>query len=389
MLAAQMRGNYERIRTWQGRYAVHKRVYGSAAKFGDALAAGKVQTRPDSRYVDDLEYTMDFAIDMSSGSIFRSKDSSKLTFLEEKTGKRFQFPNVGSRDERSVVTPEHYLHFTGQVGGKFRGIDDPRAMNRRAAFRDPLKMAERQHFADLVDPRLLLSESGDRMFWDVLEFRIKAGRGEIDPKSKMKFERGTHLYQAMLDGKTWYRTVLELHGPGDSVGFTEIVFDPRVCFCPSQTAKWEGKIGGELRFSMTWTYAESGGVFVPEKVSQRGYEGGQVQYDRDLRLDRNKINEPLAPGQFSYEGLGMKDGDLVMDRIDGVCSILEGGKPQKIANIDEKYLPEESLRAARRRRWLAWGVGSGILAVVLAVAWLRYRKPRKTVAVATRTGEGS
>ena len=85
----------------------------------------------------------------------------------------------------------------------------------------------------------------------------------------------------------------------------------------------------------------------------------------------------------------MKDGDLVMDRIDGVCSILEGGKPRKIANIDEKYLPEESLRAARGRRWLAWGVGSGILALVLAIAWLRHRKPKKNAAVATHVGEGS
>jgi hypothetical protein len=116
-----------------------------------------------------------------------------------------------------------------------------------------------------------------------------------------------------------------------------------------------------------------GGVYLPERVEEAVFgrnKNGQVVLRRELQLLELSVNESAEPSQFSYAGLGMKDGDLVMDDINKACYILRGGKPEKLADYGSKYIAP--LPAVPPRFRLALSAGAfALLMIVVAALWLR------------------
>lgn len=86
------------------------------------------------------------------------------------------------------------------------------------------------------------------------------------------------------------------------------------------------------------------------------------------------VNHPIDPSRFTYAGLGMRDGDLVMDRIEGVAYILRDGELCKLADFDTEPEPR---RGNRLLRWILGGIPAILLLAFGARRILRRARTKK------------
>ena len=102
-----------------------------------------------------VEWDMNFVIDMGTGTIYRSKEKSRLTWFKD--GSQVLIPPANARvgDERSVVTAEQYMHFDAKGVLPHLAVipDNPKAKGKRVGFIDTKQFADGLFDGDLTDPR--------------------------------------------------------------------------------------------------------------------------------------------------------------------------------------------------------------------------------------------
>ena len=86
------------------------------------------------------------------------------------------------------------------------------------------------------------------------------------------------------------------------------------------------------------------------------------------------LNQPLDPHQFDHRGLGMVDGELILDHVKRVVYVLKNGVPVKLADFQmprrddddgQTHSPERPFDpAASPRRKCAAGRGASRLATL-------------------------
>jgi hypothetical protein len=78
-------------------------------------------------------------------------------------------------------------------------------------------------------------------------------------------------------------------------------------------------------------------IYMPSKIKEAGYEvpGGPVPREWESKLSDCILNQPLEPHQFDHRGLGMQDGDLIIDEVKRIGYIIKDGKPVKLADFVE------------------------------------------------------
>jgi hypothetical protein len=375
MVADQTQGNYEKLRTWQGDYRVHMRQYlpnppGGATK---ELLSKRQASDKLSQLWQEFDFTLRFAIDMESDSIYRSKETKTMLFVKDGSNETVTIPNVGPADERSVVTAEHYLHFDPKaVSPGFTYVPNhPDTHWKRTAFRDAHQRSERQHSGDLPDPREVFGLTGGMKFWKevrMLSQAIKAG------KDFLVLHEGSGL------GGTWYQLVesfMSSQSGKPSGIYMTVIFSPTAGFNAVSVILAADKEGKRPISKRLWQWKMFNGVFVPEKIVELRYSAGNLVYQREMNLQECAVNDPLKPNLFSYQGLGMKDGDLVMDNIDKVCYIIKDGSPQTLANYGEQYTPPGPGVGVYLPQWKVT-VCSGLLVILIAIFIVRrYRKRRR------------
>jgi hypothetical protein len=144
LLAAQLRGNYEKIKTWQGAYSYVLRQYLDERFVAQLLAAARLpahQSPPQGKaeaLIQEFDSVLTFAIDVGSDAIDRDTETSRMRFLKVGTGEGVKVPNVGPPDHRSIVTPGRYLVFRPKERATSAFLPDhPDAEMERRAERFP------------------------------------------------------------------------------------------------------------------------------------------------------------------------------------------------------------------------------------------------------------
>jgi Tol biopolymer transport system component len=70
--------------------------------------------------------------------------------------------------------------------------------------------------------------------------------------------------------------------------------------------------------------------------------------EQKTRLKDCALNRPLGPHRFDERGLGLVDGDLILNHLERVAYIIKGGEPVKLANFgDRSVLRAASAKPAR------------------------------------------
>jgi len=141
----------------------------------------------------------------------------------------------------------------------------------------------------------------------------------------------------------------------------------------------EDKQGKQLVSTTEWRWKQFDGIYLPtwrkEVVFRKG--GKDAATVLECTLESCFVNRPLGSHQFDYQGLGLKEGDLVVDKIEKRMLIMEGGQPVKLADFGEKYVPPEARRSALPR---VWAFAISIVLFALLIGILIARRYRRRIA---------
>jgi hypothetical protein len=142
-------------------------------------------------------------------------------------------------------------------------------------------------------------------------------------------------------------------------------------------------------------YALIDGIFVPTTYHLRKfYRNGSVQFERRVVFVDQVVNRPIEPSTFTFAHLGLKDGERVIDRIDGGLWIYKQGHlidPNASVGAAANSTPQASLgtllwppggstSSSAKSRFpliilLSVGLVGTIVAIALLLRW-RFRRQR-------------
>ncbi len=344
MIADQTQGNYESIRTWTGTYRVQLRQHMSPEAI-EPLAGARGAS---SALWQEFDFTMCFAIDIASGSAYRSKKTKQMRWVKNGSGEAVTIPNTAPVDGRSLVTAEHYVTFDPRVvwPGFVTVRNRPEAQNRRAAFRYAREKSDRHDMGDLMDPRKFFCLSPTRRFDEELRIPMRMLMGAKGGDAQKQIDRTLKLYACAGPSGVSYRLIQAFEAPAQgSHGpalYMRAVFAADAGMNATSYSLALDKAGERPARTVEWQWKSVAGVHVPAKVKESHYseQSGKLTYYRDVELQDCAINEPLDPFQFTYRGLGLNDGELVMDNINRACYVIRNGEPELLAHYDETPIPK-------------------------------------------------
>ena len=106
MLAARSKANFEKIKTWKGTYRLLQRVL-LDKKF---LASFPMAPKKVEPLIQEVDFTMSFALDTASGNIYRDRETRGSRCLRPGTNEPAKGPDLAP-DTRSIVTADQSLEF--------------------------------------------------------------------------------------------------------------------------------------------------------------------------------------------------------------------------------------------------------------------------------------
>ena len=334
-IAGQTRINFEQIRTWKGTYAY---------KAGQLLSGNQVPPvfknglpmQNVGALLQEFDCRMDFAIDMASGNVYRDKRTSAMNFVNPGTKEVVDIPNAGAFDSRSIVTKEQYIYFDPYERATYGYLQHlPEAHNKRMARRSDLRRAMNSHFGDMMDPRLFFTFDTGNKSWLHLELIAGALSGKNGDKTRRMVEERFSLAQADGPGGRWYchQQWFDM-GKGPTLWSTAF-WSPRAGFNPVGYVTTFDKPDGKVSTKVEWEWTVIDGIYVPSRIKEIVCEvpGGNPSRERESKLENCVLNQPLDPHQFDHAGLGMADGDLIIDEQKRVGYIIKDGEPVKLGDF--------------------------------------------------------
>lgn len=335
-LSSSVRSNFENIRTWAGTYKYEDiRNYNvkGAGQLAEALGLnasevnGPVRARSSG--------TVEFATNIGNNQLYTSFINKGTQYDVGKSRRPLEI-DAQEFIQESIVTPEHYLHFQPNVTwGRSRRSFGYGPSGKRAAFRDPVAKSEGQRWGCIVDPRSLFS-GGRRRFWEELDLIAKSisklGGEFVVGKYHMR------LTETREGGQSRFSLSVPFKGPGGAVMFNEMTFDER-CGLNVTSVAWVGE-SGQVRQKTEYEYVLKDGVYIPSRVRRIHFDedGLRIKFERTLELVKSEVNGKIDEKVFTPIAFGLKEGERLIDNIEGVEYVIKDGKLEKARwNIESEF----------------------------------------------------
>ncbi|MBN2267134.1 MAG: hypothetical protein JW725_02215 [Candidatus Babeliaceae bacterium] len=306
MISEKIRGNYERIETWQG----------EADIIFERIFEGERAERIFNTYVDNAgktpkilkrhqEHKIKFAIDMEKDLLcvnsYRDKPSKYTDF---ETGKV-----LGTKSkpwyETSIVTPEYYLHLRPHAFQKdvvIRHMASKEANEKNSTCNRPPFFDPRENFLRGMP------------IWEIFrlltQYIYKHGEWNVDGHT-LKVEKCTDA------NNTKYRIIQPtIVSPGNYI-FLAKTFSSEVGF--NMILEENTNQEGRLLNKVILDYELVNGIYLPSKTTEQNYEreNGGLSYEAKHTFKNQKVNMPIPEETFTYKNLGLKNGDIFEDKIEG------------------------------------------------------------------------
>jgi hypothetical protein len=316
-------GNFEKIRTWRGswfRQGLVEFNRSGAAPVLDHMGvpADVAEVRGDSAQ------TIDFAFERASGRLFAHADDVKTRLTDGKSGEKVRTRETMWSGGRSLVwTPETYL-YVRMVGRDKNG----RFIHQGRRDRGP--GPEDQPLLELGDPRRVYGFAEKRPAWESLAALRKDWPNrrpeEITAAAATQPNQvGYCLEQVRAESPRLYCAVWRGEGlrqyPGTA--HDEFWFDEAVAF---NMVRGDRTVNGVLRKHFEIAYERQQGVYLPKHVLREFFDAdGRLQSRDEMTLTASTLNEALPPEQFSLKSLGLRDGERVIDKVNGGEYRYQGG----------------------------------------------------------------
>ncbi len=153
--------------------------------------------------------------------------------------------------------------------------------------------------------------------WREAEYHARVLSGRLSEKEFKQIARNLTLSQAEGPGGRWYWEQLRSQGvAGTKVQYFTTVWSPQAGFNPVIMFTSEEQPDGKVEGRTEWQWKVFNGTYVPvsfKQVSSPSNPDESARLLHEATLEDCVVNQPLGPHQFDFEGLGLKDGDEVVD----------------------------------------------------------------------------
>jgi len=323
MIAAHIQDNYYRINTWEGE--IENTTY--------LWRHGQSAERAFREYMDNNEQAPEeikqtlkgnhfFLVDSKKDNLLiRSAPVGKITLLDIKTNRSYD--SGLQRSEGTVITTPDY-----QIKcDPYRLHHVSKETIQRMATKKPVSgnivvvMGE-------SDPRIALKGRGLPV-WFLLESMAKKGLGREGYSIKLE--------EKVNNGLVDYRLEIPGIDNGTAVGFFSMLFSGSKGFLVTDYELRDK--AGNLQAKETTDFTLIDGIYLPARIHYAVYEAnGKMKEDRTQVFKNMRVNKTIPEDSFTYKNLGLKDGDLFDNKIEGkkykyqdanLVPIAEPNKPPK------------------------------------------------------------
>ncbi|MBW1792315.1 MAG: hypothetical protein JRJ14_08695 [Deltaproteobacteria bacterium] len=303
-LLAEGRSNYERIRTWQGEadFTVDIFYRGAAAErvFEEKTEGeGEVPKSIQKRKAGKIQFAADFEKEYVYENLHRP---NPLQYTEVETERDLGTKSPLPWHTVSVITPEH---FTQSAPSIYEGA----SIKRRQAVREESQKGSACIMSGVFDPRECFGAEG--IVWETLPRLIQG----IEEEGKFTIgEYNLEVKEHVQGGNTDYSIKIPLKSAQTYI-FATMVFSGEKGFniISYEIATQDGKLFQEL----CWEYKLVDGVYLSSKTGKKNYDyqTGQLSYQEEFVFRNHKLNQAIPPETFEYTNIGLKDGDVFIDKI--------------------------------------------------------------------------
>ena len=300
MLASTIQGNFEKIKTWQGRI-IQETISTNRGDSADEILKTFTDVDPNNipnEYQRIAKYTTEFKIDVENNRFFSFMDSAELyIYMNPKKNTVYQSRRRSGPEKELVriVTSEHQTEITP---ASWRSKDN--AVSSRVAVK------ELPGTSRITDPRKVFYW-GNKILWLSLRQILQ----NLQTPGISHF--GVVIKKKSAGNNTTYR--LELSDSGKDKPFGMYIFSSEAGF--NQTYFETYYDNGSLRSKKTIEFAKVQDVYLPKKWEVLQYfEDGGLMRQENCTVENQEINKSIPDDTFS-ERKYLHEGDIFRDKIAG------------------------------------------------------------------------
>ena len=311
MISAQVRSNYERIKTWQGDIDVTTDFIDEGAEAERVFRDHTNGTGETPKIVKEhIESRHQFAIDLEKDCLHTNLRRENPPYYTDFESGR----NLGAKSLRplcnfSIATPEYFIHSAPDA---YRGDSVVRrSAIKQARLKNSSTCVSNMH--PVYDPRKIFKTGGAvwESFPRMLQYINEHGKysfGGYDLKVEESISGNITKYRIVIPNKAF---------SGGGYHFLTMVFPSKAGFNMTsyEVTDEDGRLLQEWKFN----YDLIDGIYLPSATGQQNFtrEGGKLSYEKRYTFKNQKVNKPIPEETFTYKNLGLKNGDKFIDKILG------------------------------------------------------------------------
>lgn len=351
LLSKKIRSNYEQLRTWSGKYQIQDKQRVTAPEIYKDIFLTEPTYPLLRRDYGELTFDIDLpankvAVDLklkppefnetASGNdvpvrILNAPDGGPTSMANPQTGSGTGHGLDGNGFfQQSIVSANEFLSFEPHLQyGDFEGSKAMKIVG-RAAFRNPVEKAKGQEWGVIPDPRGFFGD-GSRYFEEI-DRLIKAWTfpesKDYTAKQRQEMRDTIQVFRSKGDAPHYYKVVF---APPVTAGKKTLeigrTYSERDGFNP--TLAWQGESGtnGIPGLQTTLGYRVESGVHIPVSVVRLSTADKEsIKFHRVLKLLETRVNQPIEAAKFTIDRFGLKEGERLVDRIDGTIRQKQGSE---------------------------------------------------------------
>lgn len=357
ILASGAKSHYERLKTWRGSYSCIDREYLDERFIGQVFIQPGQPKPEGGPLIQESDSLLTFAIDAKASASYRSKVTRTMRFLKARTDKEVPVPLVSPSehrriltpispsDHRCILTPNRYLTFRPKdisTSGFLRDLPEAQEKNHAEEF--PVAEARSREGGEM-DPLGFFKFDPVNTFWSELELLAESLKGGLGAESKTLVESRLKVDQADGPDGRWYRVEMTFGAEGTPALRVVTTWSPQAGHLAVQrvySIEAPDQPEGKLASRVDWRWKTIGSVEIPSQYDEINYDQttGRMSRERHATLGDCVVNGPLDPHQFDERGLGLRDGDLILNQSKRVAYIMKSGKSVKLADFGQGSILE-------------------------------------------------
>jgi len=249
----------------------------------------------------------------------------------------------------------------------------------RSAFKDEPGTATEQQLSTVLRPASFFFLWSNLPNWIQLEELATRYQKALDTEeiSETAFAKRLIVEHAQDDFGHVYRLQIYTGEGDDRKKWTEFsaYFHENVGYLPLLAEVQSG--AGHSRTALFWDYDVSNGFIHPRLMNRiiTGPDPKYLSFQRSVQVIDSEVNAPIPEDHFTLAALEMKDGERLMDRVEGKLFVLKDGQLE-LATASHRMNPEALKPASTRWRLMLVAVNAVVIAGVALIFVARRRAAR-------------